>query len=377
VRDEARTYTNSSPADETAGTPAASEIAATRQPPTRQVGKDDTVSQQEISLQVPPNGLSNDPSHDPLDDAALFEAATAESETVPAEGDAARGSPSAGSADSHTPRDPRGRFASKAKDADAAPTQQPAETQNEPSDPSRDPASQAHQPEHPDAPIPSWRARELREQREAAERRASDIGRHYQALERQFHAMAAQLNALTPRPQAEPDLFADPDAFIRTKVEPVRQQVGAELGQMREGFSRLIASEKYGEDAVQAAYDELDRQMQAGGARYEFARIMASPHPFGELVKWHKAHQARLTVGDDPKAWFESELEQRLKDPAEQARMLERIRGAVSVPAHQAGGRAAPLVQLPPSLSRVPSAAPFGADDGDGSDLNLYRYATR
>ena len=128
---------------------------------------------------------------------------------------------------------------------------------------------------------------------------------------------------------------------------------------------------------MQAAYDELDRQMQAGAARYDFVRIMQSPHPFGELVKWHKQHQARQTVGDDPKAWFESELEQRLKDPAEQARMLERIRGAVSAPPHQGAQRSAPLVQLPPSLSRVAAAAPVGADDGDGSDASLYHYATR
>jgi hypothetical protein len=313
-----------------------------------------TVNEHETQAQ------SNDSLNDPLNDAVLFEAATAESETPEL-------------ADDQPPRDPRGRFASKANDADAAPTQQPAETQRESQDQSQAPA----QPQpHQDASIPSWRARELREQREAAVRRANDMERHVQALERQFHAVASQLNALRA-PQAAPDLFVDPDAFIRTKVEPVRQQVGAELGQMREGFSRLIATDKYGEDAVQAAYDELDRQMQAGAARYDFARIMASPHPFGELVKWHKQHLARQTVGDDPKAWFESELEQRLKDPAEQARMLERIRGAVAAPSHPAGGRAAPLVQLPPSLSRVPSAAPIGADDGDGSDADLYRFATR
>ena len=171
----------------------------------------------------------------PVSDAALFEAATAESETAPQdvtspndaavpEGQTPKESPRAEPTEARTSRDPRGRFASRAKDADAAPTQQPPQTQDQPPD--------APSHEHQDAQIPSWRARELREQRVAAERRANDIQRNYQALERQFHAMAAQLHELTHKGNGEPDLFVDPDAFIRTKVEPVRQQVGAELGQM-------------------------------------------------------------------------------------------------------------------------------------------------
>lgn len=256
------------------------------------------------------------------------------------------------------PRDEHGRFAPKP--TDAAPTQQPAE-QTEPP-----------KTEDEGAQVPSWRLREIREQREAAEQRAQRLEREFTDSQARMRQLEAHIRQLTEKPKEPPDFYADPAAFVDDRLNPARQELGKELGQMKEGFSKLIAVDKFGEEAVMAAYNELEQQMRTGSGQYDYARIMRSPHPYGELVKWHKQHVAKQTVGDDPSAWFEKQLEERLKDPTYQGKVLERIRGTTST------NGSSPKVQLPPSLNKVAAAArASGDDDGDLSDASLFRHATR
>ena len=258
---------------------------------------------------------------------------------------------------------PDGKFAPKTQ-ADAAPTQQPSTEQMQP--PKTDDEG---------AQVPSWRLRELREQREAAEKRAQDKERENLELQTHLRSLDARLRQLTETPKEPPDFYADPAAFVDDRLNPTKQQFGQELGQVKEGFSKLIAIDKFGEEAVTAAYSELEKQMREGSGQPDYARIMRSAHPYGELVKWHKSHMARQTVGDDPSAWFDKQFEEKLKDPTFQGKVLERIRGTANG-ALQNGS--APKVQLPPSLNKVASAARVtGEDDGDLSDASLYRHATR
>lgn len=258
-----------------------------------------------------------------------------------------------------------GKFVSKAPQADAAPTQQQP-TEQQKAEPTQ---------EQPDAQVPSWRARELREQREAAERRAQDLERTNLALEQQLRSFDARLRQLTEKPKEPPDLYANPEAFVDDRLNPMRQQFGAEMGAMKENFSKMIAIQQHGKDAVTAAFAEMEKQMHSGAGVYDYARIMRSAHPYGDLVEWHKQHLTRQTVGDDPNAWFDKQLEARLADQAFQGKLLERIRGTASGSPPVNGS--APKVQLPPSLSRAPSAAGRTDDEGDLSDASLFRHAMR
>lgn len=256
---------------------------------------------------------------------------------------------------------PDGKFAPKK--ADAAPTQQPEQT------------AQTTEAKDDGAQVPSWRLRELREQREAAETRAQQSERTNEELQRHLRAMDARLRELTEKPKEPPDFYENPAAFVDDRLNPARQELAREMGQMKEGFSKLIAIDKFGEEAVVAAYRELEKQYNDGTAQPDYIRIMRSAHPYGELVKWHKQVLTRQTVGDDPSAWFERQLEERLKDPTYQGKVLERIRGTANA-APQNGS--SPKVVLPPSLNKVASAARVtGEDDGDLSDASLYRHATR
>lgn len=293
----------------------------------------------------------------PMDDAALFSGAT--SEETPAEvtftdtpGIAATTpEPEAGQ-----PRDEQGRFAPKAPDA-------PAEAQ--PQTPP-EPAA-ATPPPAKDETIPSWRLKEEADNRRQAEQRAA----HF---ERQLLEMQAHLRANQPQ-EKRPDFFENPDAatehHVRNFLEPhlraVQQQM-MHLGQM-------AAVQAYGVDVVRAADDAFTKAVETRTLEpADWQRVMNAPNKYEAAVQWHKRQTALATVGDDPAAWFDKQLGERLKDQAFQTKLIEQLRGNVQ----QSSNGQRPVVQIPPSLSRATSAAPNTPDDtGDLSDASLFRHATR
>lgn len=251
-----------------------------------------------------------------------------------------------------------GKFAPKTPTEAAPIQQQPEQTPSKPD---------------ADAHVPSWRLREEREAREAAERRAQDRETHWQ---RQFAELQARLPKAEPQPA--PDVFDNPDAFLQHGVRQAVDPVKAEIGQLREFYSQRDAVREHGPETVRAAFQALDQAANAGDpeARAVVARVKQSMHPFGDMVDWHKRQTVISQVGNDPNAWFEKQLEDRLNDQAFAGKMLERIRGSANTGAVPNGQ--APKVQLPPSLNKVAAAARVtGDDEGDLSDGSLYRHATR
>lgn len=96
---------------------------------------------------------------------------------------------------------------------------------------------------------------------------------------------------------------------------------------------------------------------------------MSSIDPYGDIMKWHKKQTIFSTIGGDPDAFVERQIEERLKDPTYQAKYLERIRGAAQT-------RPSTVTPLPPSLNRATSAAPLAGDE-DESDAGLLNSALR
>lgn len=255
-----------------------------------------------------------------------------------------------------TLRDERGRFAPK---ADAG--NEPAPVQE----------AQAEQPQ-PEAKetsqgIPPWRLREEAEARRAAEERARQIEQDMLALRQQI----AQQQPQTP--ETPPDIFEDAAAFVdhrnRAAIDPIKSEVQS----LREFYSQRDAVREHGAEKVQAAFTALDQAAKSGDpeAQAAVARVKSSLDPFGDIVKWHQKQTIFSTIGPDPEAFIERTLEERLKDPAYQAKLLERIRGS-------AQARPSSVTQLPPSLNRATSVAPVGAqEDDDDSDAGLLNSALR
>lgn len=257
-------------------------------------------------------------------------------------------------------RDERGRFASK----DQAPSAPAAATQQPP-----DPA-QATPPAPDDGgPVPSWRHRELREQRDAADHRARQLEAALIDYDRRMRAMQDQVRQQqAPAPQV-PDMIADPDAYH----QHVQQTVEERMRNMEANFSFRLAHNAHGE-LFEQAYTDMIRRAERGDPSVVRA-VMQSPDPGIAMVNWYRREQTLTKVGDDPDKWFEQQLRERLKDQKFAGQIVEQIRGGIAPQAN--GNNSAPNVQLPPSLHGVASAAPNLAAPGDMSDASLFHHAFR
>lgn len=195
--------------------------------------------------------------------------------------------------------------------------------------------------------------REARQEAAEARRRSEEMMARF---------MAAQPPQPAPQPAPTPDIFEDPAAFVRAQVSTdfERQQQVAMYN------SRLIAEARFGEDKVreaQEAFDALLAEKKLHPADYQ--RVMSSPNPFAEGVKWHQTHKAATEIGD-PVAFQQKLRSQLLQDPDFRKEAMAAWQQAASAQ------RGAPNIRLP-SLSRVGAAAiPSPSDDGNLTDAELW-----
>lgn len=256
------------------------------------------------------------------------------------------------SADDGIARDDKGRFASKAEPEPVAVATEPVKAE-------------------PEANVPSWRLREQTDRAEAAEKRAREIESNWQ---RQFNELQNRL----PKPEEPkaPDVFEDPNKFLEHGVRQAVDPIRSEIGQLREFYSQREATREHGAEKVKAAYDWVAQGMQnrdpAMGAIYQ--RAMSSMDPYGEIIKEHQKTVVYGQIGNDPQAWFEKELERRMADPQFASSQLQKIQQGARNPGTQKPGT---LVQLPPSISRVPSAQSASDDVGELTNESLFAHAMR
>jgi hypothetical protein len=206
---------------------------------------------------------------------------------------------------------------------------------------------------------------------------------HLDAVNQRLAGMEGQFNAFMQafqaqqRPQGQekppappPDWWENPDAALdfrlRNAVEPVAQdlrkqveQAQQAVSQQREQFSRMMAVQQHGEEAVNTAYQSLAEQIRSNpqGAEHEWRRIMSSPHPFDALVQWHKAATTLQEIGQDPAAYREK-LKQEL---------MAELQAQQPASAPQAGG-AAPQPQraMPSNFATTRSAGTRGTPQTTG-----------
>jgi hypothetical protein len=134
--------------------------------------------------------------------------------------------------------------------------------------------------------------------------------------------------------------------------------------------SQMLARYVHGADKVDAAEQAFLKAMNDRSLDpMEYEQVVQSPNRYDAVVQWHRRTQTFSQVGDDPAAWFEKQLEAKLADPAFQASLMEKVKGVAKPGA----------VKLPPSLSKVTSAASNGGStvDGDMSDASLFAQAMR
>lgn len=175
--------------------------------------------------------------------------------------------------------------------------------------------------------------------------------------------------------QEVPEIWDSPDGFVDHRLQQKLDPFQRDLTETKAHFSRLFAVQQHGEDFVNEAQSALENEISAGRMNGEAVtqRLRSSVDPVGEIVRWYRDQKTRQTVGSDPEAFVQQKLEEMLSDPAQQAKILERIRGQASAnPSQQQGG---PKTQLPPSLNKVPGAG-NAPQNLDGSDAALFEFAT-
>jgi hypothetical protein len=196
-------------------------------------------------------------------------------------------------------RDDRGRFAARQAEEQA----QVQQTDQQ----------QADQGQQVDKPPPGFIPQQAFDARLA--KAEEKFNERYAALEAQLNQFRNN-QQFQPRPQAEapkppPDFFENPDAAFQARLQEALSPLQQGQTSIVENFSRMMASDKHGEETVNKAYQDLQSRVNANPAamRATYQRIMQSQHPYGELVKWHKEQSALSTYGDDPEAWRNSERE--------------------------------------------------------------------
>jgi hypothetical protein len=220
--------------------------------------------------------------------------------------------------------------------------------------------------------VPSWRLREVREAREAAERKLTEEQQRNWQTQQQLTALQNELAQLR-KPKAEPvDFFQNPDEAFQQRFTPVQEQIAQLESKMKLATSRALAVAMHGTQAVsdmEAAIAKAEQQNNPDLAALG-AQMRASDDPIGVAMQWHKRASLVERTGGDLDAYVQKQLDEKLKDPAFLAKAMEQART-------QAGAKPPPSIQIPPSLNKATgSAAQIGApDDNDVSDSGLFRHA--
>lgn len=203
--------------------------------------------------------------------------------------------------------------------------------------------------------VPSWRVREINEEKRAALAELESL----RAERAQWQRQQTQPKAEAVEKPAKPDPLLDPEGYAKSVRDEIREEI---LSDRREESLQRAAEAHPDEfkEAYTAAQMAVDPALRA--------RMQQSRDPGKTLLEWHRENKVKAEVGSDPNAWLEKKLEERLNDPAFLQKAIERSKGA----SQQTDGR--PRVDLPPSLNGASrSNASLKSSNDDVSDEDLFR----
>lgn len=218
--------------------------------------------------------------------------------------------------------------------------------------------------------IPSWRLRELREERD---QERAELARVRKEADELRAWRKEQEEAAKPKP----DIFGDPDTWERSLEERFERQFGEKLNpvqtQMQEfitHISKTNAEREFGKEEPAQAYKTVVELVQAGkidGAALD-AKLSKSFDPIGDIVREARRHKALSEIGDDPTAYREKLRQELLAE-------LNANTAADAEPPERAAPRLVtegpqPAARKPiPSLNRT--AAAQGSDEPQGGAATL------
>lgn len=156
----------------------------------------------------------------------------------------------------------------------------------------------------------------------------------YQREAEELRRWKAEREAKDAEAQKKPDFYENPDEYMRQREQAQQHAIWNE----RLNMSELMATNKHGEEAVNAAADAFKvAAAQNPALVHEFTQ---QRDPYGFVMKWHQKNSMLTEIGEDPAAYKE-----RLRQE-----LLAELQAQQPAPV-------AAKPTIPGSLSTAPSAA--------------------
>ncbi len=195
------------------------------------------------------------------------------------------------------------------------------------------------------AQVPSWRLRELNDEKRALADRLSALEAERSTWQRQ---QAAEKTAVEEK-AAKPDPLLDPDGYekyIENRIE-----------------EKLLNDRREFEEAYAAAQKQIDPALKA--------RMQQSRDPGETLMEWHRELKTRAEIGGDLNAYKQKLRDEYLKDPEFRKSAMAAWREDA-----QSSSSGRPRVDLPPSLNGASRSNSMLRGDGDIPDPDLWNEIT-
>lgn len=254
------------------------------------------------------------------------------------------------------PRDERGRFAGKEPEATTEPKTGDGEDRD-------------------GGQIPSWRLREIREERDriaaeaAKDRQELEVMRRERAMwqQRQRQMQEAQEAPQRPDPINEPEAFAEyVESLVTSRVQSVEES-------NRNNWVNLTFAAEH--EAHGEAFEKAMQALEAARNPQIVADIREAVNPGKALMRWHRQETARREVGDDIEG-YNAKLRAKFKaDPEFRKEFMAELEAEAR---GNSGGRSSDNVTSLPSLNRAPGGGGRQTPgDLGGTDQEIFQSLTR
>jgi hypothetical protein len=232
------------------------------------------------------------------------------------------------------------------------------------------PAAEGQKPD--EEVLPSWRAREINEERRAAQAEAERLRVENARL---AAWVAQQQRAAAPKVEPQlPDPVLDPAGYTKAVQEGLRAEFAQKQMSDRLEMNLELTHAVHGE-VFEKAFEAVCAQGQAGNNAL-VRHLVSQPNPGRAIIAWYNDALVRHEVGGNIDAYRQKTREQLLNDPKFLAEAAERARLVASGQAPNGQPRAPnTVVRLPPSLSRATGAADVPDTATDGSEEALFANA--
>ena len=207
--------------------------------------------------------------------------------------------------------------------------------------------------------IPSWRLREVTQERNAAREETTKLRDQLAQMQQQLNSMQRQQPKPEPKAEEIPDIYSDPEGYTNY----LNSNFEKRLTEQRAEMSLQMAHIRHGE-SFEKAY-EAARQADP----QTLANIRNSADPGEALVRWHKQNSLFEQTGGDLDSYIAKQLEAKMNDPAFQAQVIEKARA-------NSQGSGGTQINLPPTVSKM-TGSTRGSASGGMSSGELFESALR